>query len=170
VIPLQDVIPTRRTPVVTIGLIVVNLGVLALDASGLAGPVPALLMHRSVVLAGFGLLFLWLFGDNVEARLGRGVLVLLYAGGALVANLGPTGGVTAVIGSYFMLLPRSRILVLAPVPELLVEVPALFFLGVWAVLHLPMFVSQPSFAAPFGAVLLLGGAVARVMRPQIRWS
>jgi membrane associated rhomboid family serine protease len=98
------------------------------------------------------------------------VLVLLYAGGALVANLGPTGGVTAVIGSYFMLLPRSRILVLAPVPELLVEVPALFFLGVWAVLHLPMFVSQPSFAAPFGAVLLLGGAVARVMRPQIRWS
>jgi membrane associated rhomboid family serine protease len=114
-------------------------------------------------------LFLWLFGDNVEARLGRVALIVLYLAAAWLSDLGSVAGVTAVMGSYFMLLPQSRVLMLVPVPSLLVEVPAVFFLGIWAVLHVLRFVGQPHDMAMFALAFFVGALVARLARRRVEW-
>src|SRR5262245_10921139 len=97
-------------------------------------------VHLSAVHFLVTVLFLWLFGDNVEARMGRGPFVALYgacaAAGTYIASLmtgssaslGAACAVTGVLGAYFVLLPKSRILVLVPIPFDLAETPAFFFL------------------------------------------
>jgi membrane associated rhomboid family serine protease len=116
-----------------------------------------------------GLLLLWLFGDNVEARIGRVVLIVLYLTAGWLSGLGAAGGITAVMGAYFVLLPRSRILVLVPFPVSLVEVPATFFLAVWIVLHVLRFVMDPTALASFVGALALGAVIARVRARRIHW-
>ena len=169
-LPLQDVVPTRQIPAATLALIAVNAVVFAAQANG----APALRLtapftHNSIGLFLIGILLLWLFGDNVEARLGRAPLVLIYLLGGLLPGLAATGAVTAVLGSYFVLLPRSRVLTLVPLPPVLVEVPAAFFLGVWAALHLLTFVTQPRTLWIAFAAFGLGAAGARLMQRPITW-
>ena len=95
------------------------------------------------------LLFLWVFGNNVEDRLGRGRYLFFYVLGGLVAaglqiaitadsavpTIGASGAIGAVLGAYLVLFPRHRILTLVFVFAL-VEIPALFVLGSWFVLQL----------------------------------
>src|SRR4029079_10677276 len=98
VIPLRDVIPSRTTPYVTIGLIVVNVLVFlyeaTLDDRSLEafvlyyGLVPAafswvavltsMFVHGGLLHVGGNMLFLWIFGDNVEDRMGHGRYVVFY--------------------------------------------------------------------------------------------
>lgn len=169
-IPLQDVVPTRRRPVATLVLIGVNVAFAVASAFGLRPAFSFLFTQHSLVMVAVGLLFLWLFGDNVEDRLGRLTLVAVYLIGGLVSGMGAAGGITAVMGSYFVLLPRSRVLVLVPVPEVLVEVPAVFFLGIWAALHVARFISQPWTLWSFAIALAIGGIVAYVMRRPVAWE
>src|SRR5688572_31702753 len=96
-IPLRDVIPSRSTPVVTISIIVVNALVflyqLSLGAGGQAfifahGLVPSefspitlissMFLHGGLMHFGGNMLYLWIFGDNVEDRMGHGRFVVFY--------------------------------------------------------------------------------------------
>ncbi len=115
------------------------------------------------------LLFLWLFGDNVEDQTGRGRFVLLYvlcglsaalaldaiAPGPARTGIGAAGAVSGILGAYFVLYPRARVLVLVPVPLSLHELPAAFFLGAWFVIAVLTLAAQTRAGAP-GAEVALG--------------
>jgi membrane associated rhomboid family serine protease len=91
---------------------------------------------------------LWIFGDNVEDRMGRGRFVAFYltcgvAAGvvhcvalpdSLVPAVGASGAIAGVLGAYFLLFPHSRVIVLVPVViiPLFFELPAVVYLAVWA--------------------------------------
>ena len=100
-------------------------------------------------LAG-NLIFLWVFGNNVEDVLGRGRFVLFYlgcgvvaamaqtllsaaAGDPLVPMVGASGAIAGVLGAYMVLFPRARVLTAIPIVIIvrLVYLPAGFFLGLW---------------------------------------
>lgn len=166
-IPLRDTIKSRRRPVVTWALIALNTLVFAfeisLDQDGLRalffthGIVPAEFSLPTLITSTFlhgGLLhlvsnmwMLWIFGDNVEDRLGRMRYLLFYmacgvAAGAIhsltelgsaVPTIGASGAIAGVLGAYFLLYPRARVVTLVPLFfwPLFFEVPAYFFLGFW---------------------------------------
>ena len=93
------------------------------------------------------MLFLWIFGDNVEDRLGHARFVVFYllcGAAAAVAHvymnptstiptIGASGAIAGVLGAYFVLYPHSRVLALVPLFIIweIIEVPALIFLGIW---------------------------------------
>ena len=166
-IPLRDVIPSRTFPFFTIAFIVLNTVAFILEQSLSSrvrehfiqkyGLVPArfdvLTVFTSMFLhAGWGhflgnMLFLWIFGDNVEDRLGHGRFVFFYllCGVAAVSahvyvnptstipTIGASGAIAGVLGAYFVLYPHSRVLALVPLVIVfeIVEVPAIIFLGLW---------------------------------------
>jgi membrane associated rhomboid family serine protease len=169
--PVSDVIPSRTTPYVTIALITVNAGVFIVELLvddrvpqliSTFGLVPAsvfwptlltsLFLHAGWLPVLANMLYLWIFGDNVEDRLGHAHFALLYAicGAAAslahiffnphsaVPTIGAGGAVSGVMGAYFVLYPRSRVLTVVFLVIVLdiVEVPALFFLGLWLLLQL----------------------------------
>jgi len=96
--------------------------------------------------------YLWIFGDNIEDRLGHFRYLLFYLGVGVVAGIvhvmanpistvpvvGASGAVAGILGAYFVLFPRSRILSLVPVIVFLtvLEVPALIFIGIWFLIQL----------------------------------
>lgn len=120
---------------------------------GRVGPLPylplltAMFLHGNLVHLLGNMLFLWVFGDNVEDRLGRGRYLVFYLlAGALgnyahvVANptstiptIGASGAVAGVLGAYFLAFPRSRIvtLIFLLIFITVAEVPAWIFLLVW---------------------------------------
>ena len=166
-IPLRDVIPSRTFPFFTIAFIVLNSVAFFFEQSlsqGVRqqfirayGLVPArfdvLTVFTSMFLhSGWGhflgnMLFLWIFGDNVEDRLGHARFVVFYflCGVAAVAahvymnptstipTIGASGAIAGVLGAYFVLYPHSRVLALVPLFIVfeIVEVPAILFLGIW---------------------------------------
>ncbi|MCX8075487.1 MAG: rhomboid family intramembrane serine protease, partial [Aquificaceae bacterium] len=94
--------------------------------------------------------FLWVFGDNVEDRLGKVRYLLFYIlsglgagliqtvvslifGGEDVPMVGASGAISGVLGAYMWLFPRARILALVPIVFFLtfLEIPAVFFIGLW---------------------------------------
>ena len=217
-IPLRDVIPSRTTPGVTIGLIVLNVLVYllqqALTDTGQAqlflafGLVPAhfslltaftaLFIHGGIAHLGGNMLFLWIFGDNVEDRLGhlRFLAFYLLCGfGATVAQtvlnpysllpmVGASGAIAGVMGAYLVLYPRSRVLMLFPLPPILFELPAVFFLAFWFIMQflnginqLPVFqrnqisggVAFWAHVAGFAAGAALVLAFRRPERTRVEW-
>jgi membrane associated rhomboid family serine protease len=165
--PVSDVIPSRTTPIITITLIAINafafLYELILSDADLQsfvqsyGVVPAYFSWTSVVTSMFlhggwlhflgNMLYLWIFGDNVEDRLGHGRFVLFYVGcgaaaalgqvatssSSLVPMVGASGAIAGVMGAYFVLYPHSRVLTAVFIVFFmdLIEIPAIFFLGIW---------------------------------------
>src|SRR5437870_6118175 len=146
-IPLRDIIPSRPTPFVTIGLIALNVLVFLFELSlgrGVEaftlyfGLVPAdfawlnvftsMFVHGGFLHIGGNMLYLWIFGDNVEDRMGHGRFLVFYllcgiaaALAQTIANpdsivpmVGASGAIAGVMGAYFVLYPRSRILTLVP--------------------------------------------------------
>ena len=97
------------------------------------------------------MLYLHIFGDNVEDMLGRGrfLAVYLLCGAAsflaqilfqshsMVPNVGASGAIAGVLGAYFVLFPRARVLTLVPLFIFfpVVEIPAFVFLGLWFVIQ-----------------------------------
>jgi membrane associated rhomboid family serine protease len=164
-IPLRDVIPSRTTPGVTLTLITLNVLVYvfqlllserAQDAFIVGfGLVPAyfsvvnvftsMFVHGGLAHVGGNLLFLWIFGDNVEDRLGHGRFLAFYLmcgfaaalaqsalnPDSLVPMVGASGAIAGVMGAYLVLYPRSRVLMLFPFPVFLFELPAIVFLAIW---------------------------------------
>jgi membrane associated rhomboid family serine protease len=169
-IPLRDIIPSRTTPVVTISLIAVNILVFvyelslgrAVDAFTLYyGLIPAafswvtvftsMFLHGGFMHVAGNMLYLWIFGDNVEDRMGHGRFLVFYllcgvaaalaqtitVPDSVVPMVGASGAIAGVMGAYFVLYPRSRIVTLIPIFFFfqVVEVPAIFFLGIWFVMQ-----------------------------------
>ena len=168
-IPLKDVIPSRTRPVVTTMIVAINVLVFLLQLTLPPGDVerfiytfglvPAhfsvpslftsMFVHGGLGHVGGNLLYLWIFGDNVEDRLGHGRFVVFYLATGVVAALsqtamdpestvpmvGASGAIAGVMGGYFVLYPQSRVLTLFPFPVMLFEVPAIFFLGLWFVMQ-----------------------------------
>jgi membrane associated rhomboid family serine protease len=176
VLPLRDNVPTRSRPVVTYALILANVLVWVLyQLPNLEGSVDELAYHpceiegscptigegwlltalTSMFLHGSwahllgNMLFLWVFGNNVEDALGRGRFLLFYLLGGVAAtavqtfvtlgygsdfegtipNLGASGAISAVLGGYLVLLPHAKVLTL--ILFVLREIPAFVLLLVW---------------------------------------
>ena len=165
--PLADVIPSRTTPVVTVSLIAINalafLFQLTLSDNELQqlvqqyGVVPADFSWVSVMTSMFlhggwlhflgNMLYLWIFGDNVEDRMGHGWYLIFYllcgtaaaVGQAitqpysLIPMIGASGAIAGVMGAYFVLFPHSRVLTIVFILLFvdIIEIPAIFFLGIW---------------------------------------
>ena len=165
-IPLRDVIPSRTTPLVTISLIAVNvlvflyeltLGPAVDDFTMRWGLVPAyfswvtvftsMFLHGGLFHVAGNMLYLWIFGDNVEDRMGHGRFLVFYlmcgttaalaqtftAPDSGVPMVGASGAIAGVMGAYFVLYPKSKIVTLIPLFFFfqVIEVPAIFFLGIW---------------------------------------
>jgi membrane associated rhomboid family serine protease len=119
----------------------------------------AMFMHGSFLHIAGNMLFLWIFGNNIEDAMGRVKFILFYFMGGLAAtlaqfatdtnavvpNLGASGAIAAVLGGYALLYPRARVVTLIFIIFFitLVELPALFVLGAWFVLQLVDAGSQP---------------------------
>ena len=108
-------------------------------------------LHGGLLHLAGNMLFLWIFGDNVEDALGHGRFLLLYLGSGVLAALlqgviapsslvpmvGASGAIAGVLGAYFVLYPHARVVTLVPLFFLfpLVEVPAFLFLLLWFLLQ-----------------------------------
>ena len=170
--PVSDVIPSKTTPYVTIGLMALN-GLAFLYELQLTRPelqvlaqtfglVPAHFSWLAVVTSTFlhegwmhllgNMLYLWIFGDNVEDRLGHAGYLVFYLGcgtaaalgqvaaspDSVVPMIGASGAIAGVMGAYFVLYPQSRVLTVVFLVFFLdmVEIPAIFFLGIWFIKEL----------------------------------
>jgi membrane associated rhomboid family serine protease len=171
-IPLRDVIPSRTTPYITVTIIVLNalawLFELALPGDVLQpflrvyGVVPgdfhpstlitSMFLHGSWMHVIGNMWYLWIFGDNVEDRLGHGRFIVFYLlcgmlaalgqiaidPGSMLPTIGASGAIAGVMGAYFVLYPRSRVLTLISIIIFweVVELPAIVLLGFWFVMQL----------------------------------
>jgi membrane associated rhomboid family serine protease len=117
----------------------------------------AMFMHGGIVHIGGNMLFLWIFGNNVEDALGPVRFLLFYllagiaatatqtfvtlyfgtASDASVPNVGASGAIAGVLGAYFVLLPRASVLALIFLGFFFIfrVVPAILFLGIWIALQ-----------------------------------
>ena len=111
----------------------------------------SMFMHGGILHIAGNMLFLWVFGNNIEDALGRVKYVLFYLAAGLVAvysqaaldpgstvpTIGASGAVAGVLGAYALLHPKSRVLTLIFLVFFvtLVEIPALILLGIWFVLQ-----------------------------------
>jgi membrane associated rhomboid family serine protease len=109
----------------------------------------AMFMHGSILHLGGNMLFLWIFGNNVEDSMGPVKFVLFYLLGGIAAtagqvltdtasavpNLGASGAVAAVLGGYLLLFPRARVITVIFIIFFftIIELPALIFLVIWFV-------------------------------------
>ena len=171
-IPLRDVIPSRTTPYLTVTIIAINAIAWIYELSLPREELPLFLQQFGVVPAYFSaptlissmflhggwshvlgnMWYLWIFGDNVEDRLGHGRFLVFYllcgiaaAAGQIVIDpqstlptIGASGAIAGVMGAYFVLYPQSRVLTLIPLIVFweIIELPAIFLLGFWFLMQL----------------------------------
>jgi membrane associated rhomboid family serine protease len=187
VIPIKDNVPTRSFPVVTVALIAINVAVwlfyevpnldhavmeLAYQPCEVNNSCPAggavgqdwevtaftsMFLHGDWLHIGGNMLFLWIFGNNVEDAMGKVRYIVFYLLGGLAAtalqtvitlsvgtpveakipNLGASGAISAVLGAYLLLLPRAKVVTVLFVLIIFIrEFPAWLFLGAWFLLQL----------------------------------
>lgn len=186
-LPLRDEYPSLRVPVVNYFLIALN--VLVFIAQTLVGQshpllvyqfalIPAqvthqfslyalmhlltsMFMHGGLAHIGGNMLYLWIFGDNIEDAMGHGRYLFFYLLGGFLASaahvlsnpdsaiptVGASGAIAAVLGAYLVLFPSARVLTLVSFGLFIrtMMVPAVIVLGLWFILQL------------FQGVLTLGG-------------
>lgn len=127
------------------------------------GPTPifltlfsAMFMHGSWMHLGSNMLFLWIFGDNVELRFGTLRFILFYVVSGLVASLthvlfdpasiipslGASGAIAGVLGAYLVLYPRNRVNTLFIIK--IISVPAWIVIGLWGAMQVFTMVNQQS--------------------------
>ena len=160
----------RTTPYVTFVLIGLNVAVFLLELSAgdpfirqwafipaefaespgasVAKIFTAMFMHGGWMHLFGNMLFLWIFGDNVEDRLGHAKFLIFYLLAGIAAtlaqfaiaphspvpNVGASGAIAGVLGAYILMFPQSRVNVL--LGRQVVTMPAIFVLGMWIVLQL----------------------------------
>lgn len=199
-IPLKDTIPHRKKPLITVSLILINFLVFFYELSqGLFlkdflfkfGFVPLkvfldvplqdkifplfsnMFLHGSWFHLLGNSLYLWIFADNVEDRLGHFNFLLFYILCGLGANffhfltnikssvpaIGASGAIAGVLGAYFLIFPHSRIITLVPwfLFWEIVEIPAFFFLGFWFIYQFLLGISSIGFASGIAFWAHIGG-------------
>ena len=179
-LPLRDINPVRTTPFVNYLLIFANVGAfvwmlqrppyyetgyalvptrLAADPLGEVFTVfTSMFLHANLEHIGGNMLFLWIFGDNVEDAMGHARYLFFYLFGGIIAAsvqmlmtlgspvpmVGASGAIAAVVGAYMLLYPRAPILLLNPIPllwlfwGLTITVPAWFVAGEFFVMNVFM--------------------------------
>lgn len=179
-LPLQDLNPTRRLPIFTWGLIAINVLVFLWQQTLSDQEMARVFMNLSVVPASISdapfspealldtlrsmffhggwthllgnMLYLYLFGDNIEDRLGRPLFLVLYFISGYVAAMaqvvidpaseiplvGASGAIAGVLGGYLLLFPGVRVRGIVPLGRMgyMTELPAFIVLGFWFVLQL----------------------------------
>jgi len=207
-IPIRDDNPTHITPFMTYFLILVNILVFLFQF--LLGPnneafvyqfalIPAnvtslvslgaifniftsMFMHAGLAHIGGNMLYLWIFGDNVEDRLGSFKYLFFYIIGGFVASVthiitnpgsqiptvGASGAIAAVLGAYLVLYPSQKVLTLIPLGFWLrmTLLPASVVLGLWFVLQLFQGVVSLGMPDDIGGVAFwahIGGFVSGVV-------
>ncbi|MEI2610416.1 MAG: rhomboid family intramembrane serine protease [Candidatus Promineifilaceae bacterium] len=196
--PIGDDNSGRRiVPVVTYALLALNILFFFVELSGgnafiekwafvparfLANPIAdlptlltAMFMHAGWVHLGGNMLYLWIFGDNVEDRFGHIKFLIFYLLCGLAAtlaqlmfsldsnvpNLGASGAIAGVLGAYILLFPQGKVRVLQG--RGVMQVPALIVIGLWIVLQLFSGVGSIANTADTGGVAYMahiGGFVA----------
>src|SRR3989338_5030905 len=152
-------------------------------------------LHGSILHLVSNMLYLWIFADNVEDRLGHGRFLFLYLASGIAAGVaqilvsprssipmvGASGAIAGVLGAYLLLFPSARILTLVPLGFFweTVEIPAFIFLGVWFLLQWLSGVTTIGHVADVGGVAFwahIGGFVGGMtglvaLRPtRRRWG
>jgi membrane associated rhomboid family serine protease len=197
-LPIGDDNTSRRTfPLVTYVLIALNVLFFFVELSGgdtfiekwafvpsrfLANPLgdsltlfTSMFMHAGWLHLGGNMLYLWIFGDNVEDRFGHVKFAVFYllcglaatfaqlafGPGSNLPNLGASGAVAGVLGAYILLFPQGRVRVLQG--QQVIQVPALIVIGLWIVLQLFSGIGSIASTAQTGGVAYMahiGGFVA----------
>lgn len=175
-IPISDSVAAHRFPLLNIGLIVANLFVFflqltavnpenfishyalipaAIDFSRIETLFPfltSMFLHGGFLHIISNMLFLWVFGDNVEAHFGwlfflpvyfisgiaAGVMQYFVNPSSTIPMIGASGAVAGMLGAYFVLFPYSKVKTLIPIFGFftITQVPAWFMLGYWFLLQL----------------------------------
>ncbi len=178
--PYKDDNPSRTFPVVTIALIAVNILVFILQITSPSAPekivyaygaIPhfltsfsgvqplhpfltvftSMFMHGGLLHLGTNMLYLWIFGDNIEDRLGHTRFLLFYIlcgvaaayshavtePSSMLPMVGASGAVSGVLGAYLVLFPHARVhtLIFFGFFVRAVRLPALIVIGLWIVLQ-----------------------------------
>ncbi|RMD93819.1 MAG: rhomboid family intramembrane serine protease [Alphaproteobacteria bacterium] len=177
--PIRDHNPSETFPLVTVMLIAVNVAVFLSTMGVIYGPpvvqqrffldwalIPARLemgdggytlitsmfLHGGLLHLAGNMLFLWIFGDNLEDQMGHlgflifylacgvaaGLTHVIFAPGSTVPTVGASGAIAGVMGGYLLLFPRARVdvVLIFFIFVQIVAVPAWFMLGLWFVLQL----------------------------------
>ena len=187
----------RSVPIVTYALIVVNVLFFFVELSGgepfierwsvvprrlIQNPgadfitvFTSMFMHGGWLHLGGNMLYLWIFGDNVEDRFGHAKFALFYLlcgiaatvaqvivnSGSTIPNLGASGAIAGVLAAYIILFPRGQVKVL--MGRAVVPMPALVVIGLWIVLQFINGVGSITQSAETGGVAYMahiGGFVA----------
>ncbi len=196
--PIGDDDSSRRTsPIVTYALIAINLLFFFVELSGgdpfieqwsviprrlLANPggdfltiFTSMFMHAGWLHLGGNMLYLWIFGDNVEDSFGHLKFLIFYllcgiaatlaqlafSTGSNVPNLGASGAIAGVLGAYILLFPREQVRVL--MGTRVIPMPALLVIGLWIVLQFVSGIGSISASAQTGGVAYMahiGGFLA----------
>ncbi len=177
-IPIRDENPTRSVPFVNMTLIAINVLVFlwqvslgrsseaalhrlalipinvssGLDLGDLRAVFTSMFMHAGLAHLFGNMLYLWIFGDNVEDTLGHTRYLFFYLAGGVVASLthvflyptsrvpivGASGAIAATLGAYLLLFPHRRVVTLVPFGFFIqvAYLPATLVLGMWFVLQL----------------------------------
>jgi membrane associated rhomboid family serine protease len=132
-------------------------------------------MHAGWVHLGSNMLYLWIFGDNVEDRFGHIKFIIFYllcgvaatfaqlafSSGSNVPNLGASGAIAGVLGAYILMFPQGKVKVL--MGRGMVPMPALVVIGLWIVLQFFSGIGSIANAADTGGVAYMahiGGFIA----------
>ncbi|MEM2874835.1 MAG: rhomboid family intramembrane serine protease [Candidatus Hadarchaeales archaeon] len=172
--PIKDENPARSRPILTYALIAANVGIfLLMIASGsfdeyiykfgmrpaeilkginLHTVLTSIFLHGGILHIVFNMWYLWIFGDNVEDRMGRGKFIAFYlaagvAGGishalsdpsSSIPTIGASGAISGVLGAYVVFYPWANVYTAVVFLYLLriVAIPALIVIGAWFALQL----------------------------------
>jgi membrane associated rhomboid family serine protease len=196
--PIGDDNSGRRiVPLVTYALIVLNVLFFLVEMSGgdafimkwafvpsrfLANPLgdfptlfTSMFMHAGWLHLGGNMLYLWIFGDNVEDRFGHAKFIIFYllcglgatfaqlafSLGSNIPNLGASGAIAGVLGAYILMFPQGSVRVLQG--QRVIQVPALIVIGFWIVLQLFSGIGSIASTADTGGVAYMahiGGFVS----------
>ena len=145
----------------------------------------SLFLHGNSLHLALNIIVLWIFGDNVEDQLGHGRFLALYllsgyaawaaslwaAPMSSVALMGAGGAIAGIMGAYFVMFPRSRVLILVPARSILdaIELPAVLVAAAWFSLQA---LSLARLDRPFEGLSLslwpyAGGAVAGMLAVRV---
>lgn len=204
-IPLRDDIKSRRRPFVLYAILGINIAVFLYELSlgpGLNnfitqyGAVPyfifhpqgissyftiftSMFMHAGILHIGFNMLFLWVFGDNIEDRMGHILFIFFYlatgTAGALLHSItvpnstvpmvGASGAISGILGAYIILYPKAKVLALIPIfffPRI-IRLPAIIFLGIWFLFQLLYGVSASATGGGVAYLAHIGGFIAGIL-------
>ncbi|MDA8241686.1 MAG: rhomboid family intramembrane serine protease [Nitrospiraceae bacterium] len=179
-IPYKDDNPTKTTPFVTLVIIALNIAVFVLQLLSPRGsqqiaydygaipqyilhfhsdqPIPApltiftsMFMHGGLMHIGGNMLYFWIFGNNIEDRIGhvRFVFFYLFCGvaaayahalsspGSAIPMIGASGAIAGVLGAYLLLFPSARVhtIVFFGFFVQVIRIPALIVIGFWAIIQ-----------------------------------